>query len=63
MKKELMKMLMFAAAMVVTFASCEDDEKPISKLPTPEIVQHEQTSENGSADISGWWIIEIMNKV
>ena len=54
MKKELMKVLMFAAAMVVTFASCEDDEKPISKLPTPEIVQHEQTSENPISLAFSW---------
>ena len=46
MKKNLFKMMMLMAVAMVSFVSCSDDDGESSKLASPEVVQHEQTSEN-----------------
>ena len=56
--KKLFKMMMCMAVAMMSLASCSDDGDGTPKLASPELVQHEQTSENPITLAFSWTAVE-----
>lgn len=54
MKTKFIMFMMLMAVAMLSFTSCGDDENETPKLKTPELVQHEQTSENPITLVFSW---------